>query len=850
MSDPQRPRPDAGLWQRISALFEVAVDLPPERRDAWLDAEAPDDPALRDTIRRMLLADSSENGILAQGIAPAAPLVLEPEATLAAGTRVGAFDVIGVLGRGGMGTVYAARDRHLDRPVALKFLQFRPGSGREAAERLIAEARAASALDHPNVAPIYQVGESDDGRYFIAMPQFEGETLRARLRSGPLPVAEAVGIGRAVADGLAAAHQAGIIHRDVTPGNIFLTRDGTVKLLDFGIAVLTGDHQDGGAGPGADAGAGTVPYMSPEQARGDPVDARTDVWSLGVVLYRMLTGELPFVGSSPAATLAAIRGPAPAPVLLGRTGIPGWLARVVDRALSKRPADRFADAAALRSALASPGWTRRFPPAGVVAVLLAIIAAVLLLRGGVPGRNSVSGTSSERPTLVLRTGGGTGSASQAALAEALLEDAGNRLTMLGKARVINRKQAGIPLPGWYLLELSLTGDSSAPVLTAAVRRTGQTGAHRTESRELRVADARELTQWLSALALEESGVSLTPREQASLAADFPSSIESYRAFLAGNHLLLERTPASVIDAMAQYRRARQLDSTFVRAIAREAYARSLMLDWGWQVPGESRAEVLERGMELSALALSLDSASADAWLARAYLLAARDPYHLTGAPEAFRRAIALDPYNAEAYHQYGQAEMVLGRFTAAGNAYRRALELQPDAGLTLVSMAGLAELNGQRLESLRLLDSAVAVAPTMAFALAVRAHVRALAGDAEGARADAAASLPLDPDYPVPALSAHAVAELAAGDTAAAAAWLGRALDGFSTPDAPSPDEAELTVLAALGLGRQEVALDVLERARPRGASLWYLFQHPEFTELRRTAEARRILAEADPRGP
>src|SRR5690606_5570959 len=184
MSKVPRTHLDPASWRRISDLFEEAAELPAERQEAWLTEAAAGDPHLIETVRRMLAASSEGDGILEAGIAAAAHLVLEPEPTLAPGTRVGAFDVIGVLGRGGMGTVYAANDRHLDRPVALKFLQVRPESGGEEAERLIAEARAASALDHPNVAAIYQVGQSDDGRYFIAMPRFEGETLRNRLDAG------------------------------------------------------------------------------------------------------------------------------------------------------------------------------------------------------------------------------------------------------------------------------------------------------------------------------------------------------------------------------------------------------------------------------------------------------------------------------------------------------------------------------------------------------------------------------------------------------------------------------------------------------------------------------------------
>jgi serine/threonine protein kinase len=205
------------------------------------------------------------------------------------GKTVSHYHITKQLGAGGMGIVYEAVDLKLDRPVALKFLPPELTRDSEAKARFVQEAKAASALDHPNVCTIYEINETDEGQMFIAMACYEGETLKERIAQGPVPVPDALDIIQQMGGGLAKAHEQGIVHRDIKPANIFLTSDGLVKILDFGLAKLSGQTRMTKTG----TTLGTVAYMSPEQARGEETDHRTDLWCVGVLLYEMLAGQLP-----------------------------------------------------------------------------------------------------------------------------------------------------------------------------------------------------------------------------------------------------------------------------------------------------------------------------------------------------------------------------------------------------------------------------------------------------------------------------------------------------------------------------------------------------------------------------
>jgi serine/threonine protein kinase/tetratricopeptide (TPR) repeat protein len=254
------------------------------------------------------------------------------------GRTISHYKIIGKLGLGGMGVVYKAEDLKLKRSVALKFLPAALTPDQEARDRFLNEARAVSRLEHKNICTVYDIDETDDGQIFITMACYEGETLKQKLKNGPLAPDEAANIARQVAQALSTAHGAGVVHRDIKPANIMVTVDGTVKILDFGLAKLAGGTQITDAG----GAIGTAAYMSPEQAGGDEVDSRTDIWSLGVVLYEMLTARVPFRGEYDQAVLYAVLNEDPKPVAEIRPDAPPGLVSIVMKAMEKKKEARYA----------------------------------------------------------------------------------------------------------------------------------------------------------------------------------------------------------------------------------------------------------------------------------------------------------------------------------------------------------------------------------------------------------------------------------------------------------------------------------------------------------------------------
>jgi serine/threonine protein kinase len=321
---------------------------------------------------------------------------------LAPGARVGSYEVIDRLGTGGMGVVYRARDTRLGRMVALKVL--RPGSDPELLHRLDREARAASALNHPNIVQIYDVGEAagQAGEHYVVMEYVAGETLRQRLARGPLPVAEIVDLGAQLADGLAKAHRAGILHRDLKPENLVVTPEGLLKILDFGLAKVVAapladvDARETLTRHGTQAGmlVGTLEYMSPEQASGRPVDARTDQFAVGTILAEMATGRPVFGRETPAQVLAAVIEREAEPLRTLRPDAPEALEAVVARCLQKDPARRYGSTDELASELAALAGRARARSLGGVPVVPpppvpAISAEVVPASGASPPGRSV-----------------------------------------------------------------------------------------------------------------------------------------------------------------------------------------------------------------------------------------------------------------------------------------------------------------------------------------------------------------------------------------------------------------------------------------------------------------------------
>jgi Protein kinase domain len=337
-------------WQRVTALFDAAMVLPAVEREAFVRANAAGDSELAGRVLDLLSAhDRAGDFLETAGPTVAAELAWDPP-PLAPGARIGTLTIEGEIGRGGMGIVYRARDKRLNRLVAVKALSPLVARGdAQSRERLRREAQAAAALSHESIATIYALEVLGDD-FFIVSELVEGRTLRQRLERGPLPVREAIDVMLATARGVAAAHSRGIVHRDLKPENVIQTEAG-VKILDFGIAQLDGGTTALTALTAAGTMVGTPGYMAPEQLRGEPVDARTDIFALGVLLYELLAGEPPFGrGATPSVVVAVIERE-PAPVAERVPGVPPAVAQIVAMSLAKSPGARYQSAGALVAAL-------------------------------------------------------------------------------------------------------------------------------------------------------------------------------------------------------------------------------------------------------------------------------------------------------------------------------------------------------------------------------------------------------------------------------------------------------------------------------------------------------------------
>jgi Tol biopolymer transport system component len=347
-------------WRQIDRLFHAALEHETEQRRAFLDRACAGDAPLRREVESLLASHERAESFIEDAASDLAAELLEGgRGGLAAGQKVGRYRIASLLGEGGMGEVYLAEDASLGRRVALKLLPAQFTADAERVRRFEQEARAASALNHPNILTIYEIGQSD-GRQFIAAEHVAGETLRARLERGRLATGEALDIAVQVASALAAAHEAGIVHRDVKPENIMLRPDRLVKVLDFGLAKLAPRpslaveaRAPAGSAVRTNPGVvmGTAQYMSPEQARGEEVDHRTDIFSFGAVLYEMLTGKRAFGGASAAETISAILKDEPEELTRPDGGLPPQLARILRRCLEKQPEQRFQSASDLGFAL-------------------------------------------------------------------------------------------------------------------------------------------------------------------------------------------------------------------------------------------------------------------------------------------------------------------------------------------------------------------------------------------------------------------------------------------------------------------------------------------------------------------
>jgi serine/threonine protein kinase/tetratricopeptide (TPR) repeat protein len=685
-----------------------------------------------------------------------------PGVTGLAGQVISHFRILEPVGRGGMGVVYRAEDTHLNRIVALKFLSPELTLDSAAKERFLYEARAASSLDHPNICTIHEVGESADGRLYLAMPYYDGETLKERIERGPLPLPEALQLAVQAARGLACAHESGVMHRDIKPANLMITRQGQVKILDFGVAKLLGE-----AGLTRPLSAlGTPAYMSPEQARGIETDHRTDLWSLGVVLYQMLTGRLPFQGDTPNSILLALIQDSPLPLRHGREDLPEEVERVVARALAKDPRERYRDADELIVALqkldtgpsALPRPRRRRWTAVAALCLLPLLAGLVWLGWRSPGVSSLGGGGTQavagtaRKAILVLPFENLGSPEDAYFSAGVTEEIISRLVGIHQLAVIayspppgkakDLRQVGHELGADYILEGTVRWQHSAVGsrvrITPRLIRTADETHLWSESYDRVIDEIFSVQSEVAEEVIGQLDITLRLPEKERLHARTTGNAEAYEMYLRGRHLQQspDSSPSGVRATIEAYERAVDLDPSFALAEARLSQAHSFTYHLAIDRTPERLArarQAADRALELQpdlpeghlalvyyhywgrrdyAAALEELRAvaevrpnSAEVLEARGYILRRQGDHR--GAVESFERAFALDPGKADLAYGIASSYDALREYGKAMRFYDRAIALSPESPAPYV-MKGLSTLarTGSVAEAIRGTDRA------------------------------------------------------------------------------------------------------------------------------------------------
>jgi eukaryotic-like serine/threonine-protein kinase len=684
-------------WQRIKEIFAEAVQRAPAERPRLLDRMCAGDHSVRVEVDAMLAADDRASNFIEAPAAEVVPALLDdPTPVSHIGSQLGDYAILSRLGAGGMGEVYLAEDRRLRRKVALKVLM--PTAASHA--RLLREARLASALDHPNICTIYEVGAAD-GVSFISMQYVEGETLQRVLSGRPLSVERLLSIALQVADALATAHAHGIVHRDITPSNIMLTPRDQAKVLDFGIAkLLEGDPESTGGCDLTGTGAvfGTPCYLSPEQARGQPVDQRSDIFSFGVVLYEMATGRPPFRERSAAETMNAVINTPHPPLSASHPHIPPPLANIIDRALAKDPAKRYQSSEELRvelqdlavrsSALHEGAWQRRPRLKGMHRLWGAaglVIAALVLLAVSVAGVIGLgSPVDSIGSVAVLPFDHESRLADLEYLADGIAESVTSRLSQLPQLRVMARsttssyrgrsvdpRAVGRELSVQALLTGQVVRDKNTVIVRLELVDAKDGARLWGEEYRRPHSDISALPGDVAVAVTRQLHVRLMGGQEQRLARGYTRSADAYEDYLKGRYFWNKRTAETVIRAIDYFQSAINRDPAFALAYSGLADAYLMLRGYGVRSPEQT----IPQARAAAEHALKLDDSIAEAHTSLGQV---RTHYRdWTGAEAAFARAIELNPGYATAHHWQAMHLANVGRLEEAIAAIRRAQGLDP-----------------------------------------------------------------------------------------------------------------------------------------------------------------------------
>jgi eukaryotic-like serine/threonine-protein kinase len=641
---------------------------------------------------------------------------------ITANTTVAHYRILSRLGAGGMGEVYLAEDTKLDRKVAIKFLPPQSIADEQAKKRLVREARAAAKLDHPNICAIYEIGEAD-GLTFIVMQNVEGETLAAKIQRKPMEVRESLDIAVQAAHPLAAAHSHGIIHRDIKPQNIMLTAHGQVKVLDFGLAkvvtnkgALESEAETQSLLTESGVIVGTVPYMSPEQVEGESLDARSDIFSFGAVLYEMLSGHQPFSAESAAATLSAILTREPLPLARYSDGVPTELERIVRKCLGKDRERRYqtirdvaidlenvrreCEAAAVtasprertteivdvlvtdKTGKQSPFASRRaLGAAGLVVALIGAALAYALLFRGVPAARQPE----IKSIAVLPLENLSGDPAQEFFADGMTEALISNLAQIRALKVISRTSVmRYKGSGKLLREIARELNVDA-VLEGSVQRAG--GRVRITAQLIQAAsdthlwardydrdpsDILRLQSEVASAVAEEIRIQVTAEERVRLASARSVNPQAHEAYLLGRYHLSKKNEDDLRQAIEHFERAIQLAPDYAAAYAG--------LSEAWQERGVWGTRTFIE-VEPPARAAALKAIQWDEQLAEGHMMLAQLNYiydwDWAGAEQQFKRALELDPGSLYVHRPYAVFLMAVGRHAEAISEMQRAAQLDP-----------------------------------------------------------------------------------------------------------------------------------------------------------------------------
>ena len=620
------------------------------------------------------------------------------------------YRIIKKLGAGGMGEVYLAEDTMLDRKVAIKFLPSESSNDVNANRRLIREAKAAATLDHPNICAIHEINE-DGGRSFIVMQYVEGETLDCKIKTQTFDLSEALTIGVQIADAIAEAHTRGIIHRDIKPQNIMITARGQAKVMDFGLAkeIRETSQLESGAetlglltAPGMIVG--TVPYMSPEQVRGEGADARGDIFSFGTLLYEMLSGRRPFIAENPASTISAILTREPPPLARYAADVPMEVERIVRKCLEKNRERRYQT---MRDLVIDLENVREY---GTARTSDELGEYGFLLRGAPPTQNPEI-----RSLAVLPMANLSGDPAQDYFADGMTETLIAGLAKVGELRVISRtsvmqyKGTHKPLPQ---IARELNVDA---IVEGSVQRFGErvqinvqliyapTDRHlwsETYDRDLR--DILSLQNEVARAVTQQIQIKLTPQEQIRLARARPINPAAYDYFLRGRFRLSRQTETDNETAIEMFDRAVATDPNFAAAWAELAQA----CVWRFFLFTPDEKQLEEKAFVAVEKALSLDQDLAEAHLARGRLLwtpANRFPHDK--AIQEYCRALTLNPNLDEAQNQLALVYGHVGLLDEALQQLEKAVAINPSNTLARYHVGEMLLFQGKYEQGLTALRS-------------------------------------------------------------------------------------------------------------------------------------------------